>query len=43
MFKFFQGPFLQTDEVIVQTYENQRWNAISGIFGEKTGYSKIGL
>ena len=50
----YRGPYTQTDEIDLNTYENQRWNAVSGVLGYKDGniylifnrllpYKKIGI
>ena len=35
------GPYVQTDEIEVKTYENQRWNAVSGLMGLRNGFSNV--
>ena len=40
------GPYEQTDELEIDCYENQRWNAISGLISTtglaKSGFTTIG-
>ena len=38
----YRGPYTQTDEIDLNTYENQRWNAVSGVLGYKDGFTKFG-
>ena len=39
----YKGPFTQRDTVEIHTYENQRWNAVSGVMGlRKNGFTSIG-
>lgn len=38
----YRGPYAQTDEIDIDTYENQRWNAVSGVLGYKDGFTKFG-
>lgn len=37
------GPYIQTDEVELTTFENQRWNAVTGVMGLRNGFTSIGL
>lgn len=38
----YKGSYLQTDEIKLHTYHNQRWNAINGMMGlNKNGFTDI--
>jgi hypothetical protein len=37
------GSSTQTDEIEVYSYENQRWNVISGMMGLRNGFTSIGF
>lgn len=39
----YNGPYTQTDELEIHTYENQRWNALSGVLGLRNGFTKLGF
>jgi hypothetical protein len=39
----YTGPFTQTDDIQINTYENQRWNAVSGLMGLRNGFTSVGL
>ena len=37
------GPYIQTDELELTTFENQRWNAVTGVMGLRNGFTSVGL
>ncbi|CAF0910386.1 unnamed protein product, partial [Brachionus calyciflorus] len=42
----YKGPYDQSDELEIYTYENQRWNVVaslSGLLNSKAGFTKLGL
>jgi tectonin beta-propeller repeat-containing protein 1 len=39
----YNGPYTQTDEIELHTYENQRWYIFTSVFGMRNGFTNIGF